>query len=134
MKRIVYTSVPTADTTFATANDILNTAAKANKLESITGMLIFNGKFFMQCIEGPDDAIERLMAKIINDTRHRDIVIIGEERADERFFPQWNMGYLNREKQILDILYTHTASTLLDPATLNMQQATSILVDLSFLI
>lgn len=134
MTRLIYTSIAAPDTTFETLKAILEVSVRTNQEHQVTGMLIFNGTYFMQCIEGPSAAIEQLMANILADPRHHDIVIVGTEKMQKRYFPQWTMGYLNHERLIGDILRLYTGEATFQPEKMNMKNATAILLELSTLI
>jgi len=44
-------------------------------------------------LEGPQDAVDALIAKIREDARHHDIRILLRENLDDRRFDEWTMGY-----------------------------------------
>ena len=134
MKRLIYTSIAAPDTTYETLRAILDVSVQANLLHSITGMLIYDGAHFMQCIEGPQKAIDQLMVNIQSDQRHSNIHIVGTEMTDTRLFPHWNMGYLNHEPPIREMLKRYTGNDTFQPERLDMQKATSILQELSLII
>lgn len=134
MKRLIYTSIAAPGTTYETLRAILDVSVQANLLHSITGMLIFDGVHFMQCIEGPPDAIDQLMNNIQADQRHTDIVVVGTEMTGSRLFPHWNMGYLNRERPIREMLQRYTGDETFRPELLDMKKATSILQELSYIV
>lgn len=134
MKRLIYASTASTETQYETVLEILNISNRENKLHGITGILIFDGKFFMQCIEGDPGKIQQLMSNIFKDPRHHSVMVIGEETNDERFFPNWSMGYLNREKPIRDLLRRITRNESFSPSDLTMEEAKTILVELSFLL
>lgn len=103
MKRLIYTSIAGKEISFDAVNDLLTIAIPHNKEKAITGVLVFNGTAFMQCIEGEDVEIDSLFAKISMDNRHCDIHILGSEEIVERMFSNWNMGYLNSSNIIKNL-------------------------------
>lgn len=46
---------------------------------------------YIQLIEGPDDAIDDLFARISADDRHTEIKLEVAEPIKERMFPEWEM-------------------------------------------
>ena len=96
-------------------NDILETARARNRSLSVTGLLL-HGRMealpgvageFVQWIEGPEEAVESVFAKIERDARHTEIEVLARgpladlkagawagtaSAADGRLFPAWSMG------------------------------------------
>ena len=69
-----------------------------NRSAAITGALIFTERHFAQFIEGPEDAVRSLMARIERDTRHSNVVVRLAELADRRRFDDWSMAYWGPER------------------------------------
>lgn len=132
MIRTIYASTKSPETTFDTVLEILTTAHQENKQHGISGMLIFDGEHFLQCIEGEEDKVKQLLANIEKDPRHHSIFIIGRQISEKRYFPNWTMGYVNQSKPIREIFYRITGDELFDPSALSMEQAETILTELSF--
>ena len=65
-------------------------------------MLYHKGKF-VQVVEGEEDVLRALMAKIEKDERHQNVQYLVDESISERGFEQWNMDFFNlSDKQSLD--------------------------------
>ena len=73
--------------------DIITISHARNPGLGITGALVFTQLHFAQLLEGPAGSLERLMASIRADPRHRDIEIVFDEPADERRFGSWSMAW-----------------------------------------
>ncbi len=71
----------------------IETAAQQfNALDGITGCLWFDGRNFVQWLEGGEAAVEALISRLALDPRHHHIDILFRGFADEnRFFPDWAM-------------------------------------------
>jgi hypothetical protein len=93
MRRLVYLSVPTKRISDADLEGILADARATNVEFGVTGVLVYQDEMFFQCLEGPDDAVGRIFAKIGQSTRHRTIKTLMDEKVDSRIFPDWSMGY-----------------------------------------
>lgn len=91
--RLIYVSTARPGLIFADIEAILDAARSRNAAEDITGLLLFDGSSFMQLLEGPEDAIERVFSSIADDDRHTGIVRIHSETDVEREFSDWAMGY-----------------------------------------
>lgn len=75
--------------------DILNKAHEVNANLGITGLLLYKNKRFMQLIEGQEDTVRGLYQKILQDPRHRDLIVLQEDTEPERQFPGWSMAFRN---------------------------------------
>jgi hypothetical protein len=73
---------------------ILETARKENQSRSLTGLLMFNRNFFLQCLEGSREAVTTMFCKIATDPRHGNVTLISVHQIDAREFPDWTMGYV----------------------------------------
>lgn len=67
----------------------------------ITGILLFDGEFFMQTIEGPITDCLDLFAEISKDSRHDNIIPFGIQRIEERDFPGCCMELLEPDESAL---------------------------------
>ena len=75
--------------------DILKVSRENNKLQDITGLLLYKGGNFMQVLEGPDEVVNSLYEKIKIDPRHKDVTIISREQISARQFPAWEIAFQN---------------------------------------
>lgn len=74
---------------------IVKTARGFNKEAGITGMLVFDGQRFCQYIEGPPSAIEALVARIAQDSRHTHFTPKYHGALEgPRWFDRWSMAYV----------------------------------------
>lgn len=90
MKQIIYHSQPFGFDE-AMLRGILMQARRNNQRDGITGALICRQDMYLQLIEGPDDAIDVLYAKIVADDRHSDVQLAHSESVEKRMFPEWDM-------------------------------------------
>lgn len=91
LTRLIYASTIKKDTDPSELKKIHEKALHENPKNSITGILVFGEDFFLQCIEGGRDSVNRLYAKIANDPRHDHSVLIDYSEIDERKFVKWSM-------------------------------------------
>ena len=68
-------------------------AERANRLNGITGALLLTPDHFVHTLEGTDEALDALMARISFDPRHAEIVIVDRRPVAERTFAQWSLVY-----------------------------------------
>lgn len=75
--------------------ELLTASRQSNARHQITGLLLFQDGAFMQFLEGPATAVERLYRKIKVDERHFAVVTISEGEVSARRFPNRPMDFRN---------------------------------------
>lgn len=91
-KRVIYCSHATVAMEHPlNLAELLGVSARNNERDEITGLLAFSGGLFIQALEGRKEAVDGLMTRLRADSRHRDIMVLGEDHASERAFPVWVM-------------------------------------------
>lgn len=71
---------------------IMTTSQRNNQRFGITGLLVFNGFNFMQCLEGDPCATKELLHRIRLDERHSGMNILSHQQTSGRQFSQWDMA------------------------------------------
>ncbi|MBO6503349.1 MAG: BLUF domain-containing protein [Kordiimonadaceae bacterium] len=100
MHTIIYTS---REAQFFSDEDIetlLVGARSHNQASDITGVLLYFDLVFFQVLEGPKEALEKLFARIVEDSRHKDVMLQVNEPISARLFPNWSMAYRKLDGQI----------------------------------
>lgn len=72
---------------------ILTVARRNNQDIGVTGLLLFDGRHFVQVLEGNEDAVRKIFSLIAQDDRHRDLKVLFEEQVGASQFEQWSMGF-----------------------------------------
>nr|WP_321268167.1 BLUF domain-containing protein [uncultured Sulfurimonas sp.] len=104
MKQIIYTSEATAKVDLEVIDEILDASVGRNKQAGLSGLLVFDGKIFLQCIEGENKKIDELMKRIAKDDRHTNIKILGSKDITQRSFASWSMGYIRDIEAVKKII------------------------------
>jgi hypothetical protein len=91
LKSLTYTSLARLDLEAADLEAIHKVARDLNRLEGITGLLIFNGTHFLQIVEGTAPSVNALMERLRKDPRHSAIEVRDERVIAQRSFPEWSM-------------------------------------------
>lgn len=71
--------------------EILEACARNNSASNVTGLLLYNGRNFLQLLEGEKGTLDALMAKIEVDPRHAGVAVLHKGEVDERVCPDWAM-------------------------------------------
>jgi hypothetical protein len=116
LSRLVYYSRP-APIGHADITDILTKSYANNYLLNVTGALFYNGRWFVQILEGGRNAVTELFVKIGRDERHSAVNLMEFIRIDERAFPEWTMRYIGGGPQQEVILRRYLAGAF-DPTVI----------------
>ena len=94
---LTYMSRACAHTSEAELQGILEKARLKNAEADVTGLLLLRSGTFFQLLEGKRNDVLATFARIARDPRHRQIDVLFEFEEDgaPRFFPQWQMGYVD---------------------------------------
>ncbi|MFS0771559.1 BLUF domain-containing protein [Sphingomonas sp. 1P08PE] len=94
MQQLLYISSvhPGAAATIDAAG-ILHASRRNNARVGVTGLLFFDGKRFLQVLEGEPQAVEQTFARIQHDPRHRALVVLSHRTIETREFGEWAMAY-----------------------------------------
>lgn len=91
MQALLYLSEATTRPRAETVDAIVATARRVNPTLGLTGLLLWSDVRFAQILEGPDDALDLMYARLERDERHRDLVLLGRWSIVERLFSEWSM-------------------------------------------
>jgi len=113
--RLMYASRANAALTDGDLAAILKASREHNPAEGITGLLCYADGIFMQVLEGGRNAVNARYKHIVEDKRHRDVVLLGYEEISERGFPGWTMGQVNLHRLNAALLMKYSETGRLDP-------------------
>lgn len=89
--RLAYISRLTPEVHEDEIAEIVRSAAEFNALNEITGIIAFEGDRVCQVLEGEEQPIDALYARILYDPRHVNVTILLNGSIDYRQFPGWSM-------------------------------------------
>jgi hypothetical protein len=93
--QLTYRSKAIEDITPNSIYEIVQVANKFNPTVGITGCLVFENGYFIQILEGEQEAVEELYFKIKQDKRHTFTSILSKGFTAKRIFDKWDMAYMN---------------------------------------
>jgi Sensors of blue-light using FAD len=117
--RLMYASRANAALTDGDLAAILKASREHNPAEGITGLLCYADGIFMQVLEGGRNAVNARYKHIVEDKRHRDVVLLGYEEIIERGFPGWTMGQVNLHRLNAALLLKYSETGRLDPYSMS---------------
>ncbi len=99
-KQLIYCSRPSAPVggQQEALASIMDTAARINSHNEITGCLGHSRDWFIQVIEGPEAAVTETYTRIGRDTRHSDVRILLTREIRNRSFPEWSMASVSLDE------------------------------------
>lgn len=105
MHLIVYTSYAVHSFGREEISRLRAFSASVNRFNDITGLLVFDGKRFIQAIEGEPDTVIATMNRIYNDRRHTKIVMMEDRPTAFRQFGSWSTEYREISKDYDETLF-----------------------------
>ena len=90
VRHVIYISRPT-HFDHLVLEEILTKSRSNNPAIGITGSLIYHSDLFLQLLEGPHLAVQKLYETILADSRHADIIKLRDETVNRRLFASWAM-------------------------------------------
>lgn len=126
--RLIYVSRMTEECDMAAIQDILKAARSRNPACGITGMLCYDPQFFMQCLEGPKDAVNQLYGDIARDSRHERVTLLNYHETEERMFGDWSMAFVKAGDLDPKMLRQYGSRGKFDPFSLSPEQARDIVM------
>ncbi len=85
--QMIYFSQRAPDSGLSTVELSCEQAFKRNRADDISGLLVNNNQHFLQFIEEPCDEVRACLARIADDVRHFNVIVIWAQRSAERVFP-----------------------------------------------
>lgn len=129
--RLIYVSRMTEECDMAAIQEILKVARNRNPANKVTGMLCYDPLFFMQCLEGPNDAVNHLFADIARDGRHTDVTLLEYQKIETRTFADWSMAFVRASDLDANMLRKYGGRGKFDPFALNPAQARELLMEIA---
>ena len=65
LTQLLYCSVPTEKFNISDIDDILTKCSRNNTRLKVTGVLVFDGKTFLQLLEGPPESIKEVYVSVV---------------------------------------------------------------------
>ncbi|ASP38962.1 blue light sensor protein [Bacterioplanes sanyensis] len=127
LTRLIYASSKTEHCTDKGIEGILAAAERNNPKYGLTGVLCFNRKHFLQCLEGPRDPINTLYQRISSDSRHSRVTLVEYCATEQRFFDQWAMKYVPDSKKMQTLAFRYSDCNDFDPYRMSAASALAFL-------
>lgn len=93
----MYVSTAVDELSYSDLDHILTAARFHNAQVDVTGLLIYRDGLFLQVLEGPFKSVREVLSRVILDQKHSNLRVLFEGPADERFFEDWGMAFLDSD-------------------------------------
>ncbi|WP_167856305.1 BLUF domain-containing protein [Hymenobacter metallicola] len=90
---LVYQSNVTAPLSQPELEALLVQSRAWNHSHDLTGVLLYCDSNIIQVLEGPEEEVEYIFARIEQDLRHYDVTKLADGPIPRRNFSQWSMGF-----------------------------------------
>lgn len=130
LTRLVYTSTISDNFSPQDIEAIIEVARQNNRKHNVTGMLCFNRKFFLQCLEGSRTQVNKIYYNILNDPRHSNIIMLDYKEITSREFSEWSMGYIPESSLTAPINLKFSGTPEFDPYKMSGESAFQMLLAL----
>ncbi len=129
--RLIYASRACEPISHELIDSILVQARAYNPDSGITGVLCHSDDVFVQALEGSRERINQLYAHILNDKRHKDVMLLSYQEINERQYSSWTMGKVRLDKVNRSLLLKYSSSGALNPYDVPSAATVSFLEELA---
>ncbi len=129
--RLIYASRMTPECSPKDLQALLEVSRQNNEEMGVTGALCYSPKGFLQCLEGPADAVNEIYRRIIQDPRNEKVTLIDYRAVNERLFGGWSMAYVRADDMDKAMLFKHGFGEVFDPYAGTADQSLGLLRDIA---
>lgn len=134
LTRIVYCSELVKHIGSEEINDILEVSRKNNAKQAVSGVLLFNSDYFLQCLEGSRAAVNHIYSRICCDQRHRNAQLLAYGEVSQRLFSAWSMAYVPWTEAVRTTITQYSIGTEFNPYQMSAESIVKLLEDLGRLL
>jgi hypothetical protein len=91
--QVLYYSRATQQPTESQLQELLEELHRYNAHYQITGLLLYGNGYYVHMLEGAEQDVQTLYAKIQQDARHQQVVTVRQGLGPKRQFTDWHMDF-----------------------------------------
>jgi Sensors of blue-light using FAD len=129
--RLIYASTAQTGVDLTEFRKILQQAQTNNQRRDLTGVLAFNSTLFLQGLEGARDQVNELYNKLLHDTRHHSVTMLGYREIEERQWSNWSMGFAAPNSDARALFLKYSSQSTFNPYIMKGDAAEKLLVELA---
>lgn len=112
--------------------ELLSVCKRNNSAMNVTGILHYNGNYFLQVLEGGRAEVSAIYHRIAADPRHVNIILMSCSDVRERIFPTWSMGlHEGMGEETKQIFLRYFPSNNVNPEAISVDSLLDFLQDVS---
>lgn len=109
---------------------LVDRARIKNAASGVTGVILFNRDYFLQCLEGERREVTETFGWILPDPRHTNVELMSVRDIEQRDFPDWTMGLLTPTGAMTTTFRRFLPTDDFPPQALTGESATALLKSL----
>lgn len=133
MIELIYSSHMSHDLELPGIYRLLGISQANNSLANISGLLLFNTRYFLQVLEGEENAVDALFAKIRTDPRHSQVKLMSRQSIQTRHWAQWSMALMTPSMANQAVFRKYCQTDEFSPQALQAADARALMLELSAL-
>jgi hypothetical protein len=112
-------------------DEILVTSVANNRRDDVTGVLVHDGKWFAQMLEGRESIVSATFERILRDWRHSDVSLVSMHPVSERRFGDWWMRGIAYGKDNSDLFQHYAENDHFDPRLMRTDRLRDLIEELA---
>jgi hypothetical protein len=129
--RLIYVSEVDDGFTKTDIEQILTSARRLNTKLSVTGLLCFSNRYFLQCLEGGRSEVNQIYRNICQDARHKQVTLLDYKEAVAREFDTWSMGYMPESSLTFEMNLRYSGNSEFSPYQMSGESCHQMMLELS---
>lgn len=125
-RAIVYVSEAVPGFTSERLKTLMEDAARFNRSAGVTGVLLFDGRHFLQYMEGPADGLDVAFSRFSGAASHTALMELARGRVGQRRLPFWPMRCLPVSADELRMIALAGWTSFIQRAATNQAGATAM--------
>ena len=93
--QVIYASAAATPFTPEALRTLLTKSRSRNSLYGVSGVLLYHDGSILQVLEGPEEAVELILASVTKDPRHNKLRYLSRAPIQKREFEAWSMGFID---------------------------------------
>jgi hypothetical protein len=112
-------------------DDILITSVANNRRDDVTGVLVHDGRWFAQMLEGRESIVSATFERILRDGRHSDVSLVSMHPVGGRRFADLWMRAIAYDDDTSDLFRHYCESDAFDPPLMRVDRLCDLIEELA---
>lgn len=112
-------------------DDILVTSVANNRRDDITSVLVHDGKWFAQMLEGHEGIVSATFERILRDERHSKVSLVSMHPIGARRFADWWMRKIAYDESNSELFRHYGENDHFDPSLMRVERLCDLIEELA---